>query len=119
MPQIILECSDNVTETNLTSLFYDIHNILTEKLPTQLESCKTRMIRHRDYYIADGNINNGFVHLSIGVLKGRSKELLDSIAPLIMEKLRVAFLQSLQKLDLQITIAIYDLPEVYHKYVNA
>jgi 5-carboxymethyl-2-hydroxymuconate isomerase len=74
------------------------------------------MIRHDEYYIADGHINNGFVHLSVGVLKGRSKELLDSIATLIMEKLKVVFSQSLQKLNVQLSIAIYDLPDVYLKH---
>lgn len=116
MPQIILECSSNIIESELNGLFSDIHQLLTEKLPTQLESCKTRMIRHHDYYIADGHISNGFVHLSVGVLKGRSTELLDTIATLIMEKLKVAFSQSLQKLNVQLTIAIYDLPDVYLKH---
>ena len=94
MPQIILECSHNVIESELSTLFGEIHQLLTERLPTQLESCKTRVIKHRDYYIGDGNANNAFVHLSIGVIKGRSKELLESIASVIMEKLKIAFSQS-------------------------
>ena len=118
MPQIVLECSDNIFERNFSVVFHDIHQILTEHLPTELASCKSRVIRHTDFFIGEGTTNNGFVHLSISVIKGRSTPLLDSIAKIILEKLKVFFSHSLQELKLQITVAIKALPEVYQKYKN-
>ena len=71
-----------------------------------------------NFFIGEGATNNGFVHLSISVIKGRSTPLLDSIAKIILEKLKVFFSHSLEELKLQITVAIKDLPEVYQKYKN-
>lgn len=116
MPQIFLECSDNLIESNFTAAFHEIHQILSQHLPTELASCKSRLIRHHDYVIGDGTPNNGFVHLSIAVLKGRSPALLDSIAKMIMEKLKMVFTRSLKELNLQITIGINELPDIYQKY---
>ncbi len=118
MPHVILECSENVVERNLSSLLIDIHSLLTQMLPTQLPGCKSRFIREKNYVIGNNDPQNAFVHITVKVLKGRSKELLDSVASAIMEKLKVVFQDSFSKLNLQFTIAIEELPEVYHKFSN-
>ncbi len=116
MPQILLQCTNNVIEQNISPLLLDIHKILTENLPTQMDSCKTRVMRHEEYLVGDGSPEKAFVHLAIGVLPGRSTETLNHVSALLMEKLQKTFEQSLEKLKLQITIAIQNLPEVYIKY---
>ncbi len=116
MPHVIIECSANVLESNLSSLLIDIHTLLTQMLPTQLPGCKSRTIRTDDYVIGNNDPQNAFVHVTVKVLKGRSKELLNSVANSIMEKLKVVFKESFSKLNLQFTIAIEELPEVYHKF---
>ena len=118
MPQILLQCTQNVLEKNLDSLLLDIHKTLAENLPTQMDSCKTRVMRHEEYLVGDGSPKKAFVHLSIGVLPGRTTELLNTVAAILMEKLKAAFQQSLSELELQITIAIQDLPAVYHKFIS-
>ncbi|MGE3319685.1 MAG: 5-carboxymethyl-2-hydroxymuconate Delta-isomerase [Candidatus Berkiella sp.] len=118
MPQITLEMSDNVLENELTELLIAIHHTLSEQLPTELRSCKSRMIRHQTYVIGDADQHNAFVHLSIGVIKGRSDALKNAIAASLMEKLKMTFAQSLKQLDCQITIAISDLPDVYLKLAH-
>lgn len=115
MPQITLELSSNILENEFTDLLLSIHHFISEQLPTELRSCKSRIVKQPAYVIGDANPQNAFVHLSIGVLKGRSVELKNAIASNIMEKLKTAFAQSLKQLDLQITIAIGDLPDVYLK----
>ena len=116
MPHVILEVSANIHETNLSPLLVEIHSILTEMLPTQLSGCKSRIIRDEDYVIGNNDPQNAFVHLTVKVLKGRSKTLLNTIASSIMEKLKLAFQESYNALNLQYTIAIEELPEVYHKF---
>ena len=115
MPHIILECSNNIVEKNLSSLIIDIHTLLTQMLPTQLSGCKSRIIRDKDYVVGNNDPQNAFVHVTVKVLKGRSKDLLDSVANAIMDKLKVVFQKSFSALNLQFTIAIEELPEVYHK----
>jgi 5-carboxymethyl-2-hydroxymuconate isomerase len=117
MPQIMLECTGNIIEKDLLSqLLLQIHPILSEKLPTDISSCKSRAIIHDIYSVGNGDVNNAFVHLSIGVLKGRSTELLDQIADILMTKLKDFFHLSLAKFSLQITIGISNVPDVYHKF---
>ncbi len=118
MPQIVLECSENIKEKEFTLLLLQIHHLLSEKLPTQIEGCKSRVVHHRQYVIGDGSENNAFVHLSIDVLKGRKPELLQTIGEQLLEMLKQAFALSLNSLKLQITVAVGELPDVYVKYAN-
>lgn len=115
MPQITLECTDNIIEKDLTNVILQIHHILSKDLPTQLQSCKTRILRHQNCVVGDGDKRNAFVHLSVNVLRGRSVELLSSVGSTIIELLKSYFSLSLNELNLQITVAIQDLPEVYKK----
>ncbi|MBS0286344.1 MAG: hypothetical protein JSR17_03560 [Proteobacteria bacterium] len=115
MPQIILEQSSNVQETNHRELLLEIHHILTDKLPTQIEGCKSRVLIHNEYVVGNGDANNGFVHLNISVLKGRSVELLSDIGQIVMAKLTDFYAKSLKNINLQITVQIGELPDVYLK----
>ena len=116
MPQIILELSSNVIEKDFSKALAKIHQILTDGLPTTLASCKSRVILHKDFLVGNGNANNAFVHLSIGVLSGRTKETRDLVANKILKALKPYLSQSFTKLNLQITIAISELPEVFLQF---
>ncbi len=116
MPQIIFELSDNLIEKDFSKALVTIHQILTDGLPTTLASCKSRVIRYQDFLVGDGEVNNAFVHLSIGVLSGRTKETRDLVAHKILKFLEQYLSQSFAKLNLQITIAISELPEVFYKF---
>ncbi|MCS5710619.1 hypothetical protein [Candidatus Berkiella aquae] len=115
MPQIILECSDNILEKDFKPLLSQIHQLLVEKLPTELKSCKSRVLRHTNYLLGDGSSNQAFVHLSINILSGRSMELKQLVGATLMEVLMEAFHQSRETLELQLSIAIQDLPGIYLK----
>ena len=112
MPHVILELSNNIEKQNHTQLLTEIHQNLTEMLPTQLESCKSRVIRHEEFLVGDGNINNAFVHLNIEVLSGRTQATLDLVAKKLMTLLQNNF-KSL--LNIHFSVSIKDLPAVYYK----
>lgn len=116
MPQIILELSNNIVETDFSKALVEIHQILTDGLPCSLASCKSRIIRHKDFLVGDGNLNNAFVHISIGVLPGRTKETREIVANKILNSLKNYLNQSFTELNLQITIALSELPEVFLKF---
>lgn len=115
MPHIILECSDNIIELDLKPICIDIQNVLVDQLPTQLTSCKSRVMRHKDYVLGDGNINNAFVHVSIQVMPGRNQQLINAISEMVLDKLKDYFHVSSSRLNLQLSVAISDLPESYCK----
>jgi len=119
MPQITLEYTANILEKDLANALPEIHHIVCEMLKTELANCKSRLQSVENYVIGDGAKDNAFVHLTIALLPGRSTELLQSTAEIILNKLKNYFHQSLQKLNLQITIAMENLPEVYIKYSAA
>lgn len=119
MPHVTLELSANVVETNLSSLLVEINTLLADMLPTQIAGCKSRVIRHQEYVIADNPPQNAFVHANIRVLKGRSQALLDAVASKIMEKLQTAFNASSKSLNLQFTVEVGELPSIYHKVANS
>lgn len=115
MPHIILECSDNIVEKDLKSILVNIQKVLVEKLPTTLESCKSRVIRHTEFVLSNDDPSNAFVHVTIKILKGRSDELLDSLSKTIIDYLVEAFKQSKGTLKFQISLNFEDLPNSYRK----
>lgn len=115
MPHIILECSDNIVESDLKTLLQQIHQLLSEKLPTDLVSCKSRVLRHTEFVIANGDAKQAFVHLAIAVMKGRSQALLDSVSVLLLEQLAATFKQSAAQFELHLSVEIRELSDVYHK----
>lgn len=116
MPQIFLECTDNIFEIDLLEILHDVHHLLAVQLPTDLTSCKSRVIKHSEYLVGNGHSENAFVHLAVNVLPGRTPQKLDAIGNFILELLQKKFRQSLLELNLQITVAIGELPPVYKKF---
>jgi 5-carboxymethyl-2-hydroxymuconate isomerase len=115
MPHITLEFSSNVLEKNVSPMLIQMHELLSAQLPTPLKNCKSRIVRSDDYVIGDANESNAFVHLSILVLKGRSVDLKNGIASNLLKILKEHFAESTNLLDLQISVTIEDLPDVFLK----
>lgn len=115
MPQLILEYSSNVIEPD-KELLKSINQFLTEILPTELSSCKSRAIRHDNFCVGNGNEKNAFIHVNLKVMPGRTVEKLNDVGNGMMKILQEYFHQSLQKLKLQITIEIGELEKTYFKF---
>jgi 5-carboxymethyl-2-hydroxymuconate isomerase len=115
MPQITFEASDNIIEQDLRETLSEIHQILVDVLPTKLESCKSRVIRHKEFLLGDGDVNNAFIHLSIRIIEGRTKEIIDVATNQIMIVLQNNFKESANKLNLKFSVAIDNLPQSYLK----
>jgi 5-carboxymethyl-2-hydroxymuconate isomerase len=116
MPHIILEYSENIIEQGeFSELFQTLHLLLTELLPTQLNSCKSRALKCTSFFLGDGYHQNAFVHVTIKVLPGREKSHLDSVAQKILPQLERFFSESLSHLNIQISLEIKDLSTNYFK----
>lgn len=116
MPHLVLEYSDNVLEKeDLTSLFAKCHVLLAKTLPTEISSCKSRAIVCNTFYLAEGHEKNAFVHVTLKIMSGRSRETLNNTGHLLLDLLKSYFSESIRKLHLQISLEIDALPEAYFK----
>ena len=119
MPQLILEFSSNIVEKiNMTNLFQECHSILEKMLPTDIDSCKSRLTECHNYYIGNGEPNNAFVHISLKIMPGRSFDTLKNVGDNMMAVLKRYFANSLKKLKLQITLEIMELEKTYFKITS-
>lgn len=119
MPQLRLEYSSNVIEkNNFSELFRAAHAMLSEKLPTEINTCKSRAIECGTFYIGDGHSDRGFVHVSLKVLPGRGEEILKNVGESMMEILKNYFSDSQKKLKLQITLELMELKKTYFKFAS-
>lgn len=110
MPHIQLALSNNIQERDdVHEFFHECHMLLAQSLPTQLESCKSRLLVHDVYRVGDGVHHNGFIHLDVRVLPGRSKEVIDTTAKDLLKLLQKHFAQTLFTLKPSVSVEIATL----------
>lgn len=116
MPHVILEYSQSIIEENTINQFMtSLHSLLEKKLPTELESIKSRIIKHNSFLIGSGEIHKAFVHMEIKILKGRSAIAIQGIGQEIMTLLKSHFVQSISSLNLCVSLEIVELTDYYFK----
>jgi 5-carboxymethyl-2-hydroxymuconate isomerase len=116
VPHLVLEYTANVTqEVDWSALFSRLHRAVAAA-GAPLAGCKSRAVRHEDYFVADGRPGGAFVHLTVGLLSGRTDEAKAAIAGACLQLLVEEYRPSLDSLDLQITVELRDLHrESYQK----
>ena len=90
MPHLTLEYSDNV-DFEVQPLLARLHDELVATGAVNLKGLKSRVIRHTDYRIADGNPGYAFVHLNILLREGRPLETQQEVAQRAMVVLEETF----------------------------
>jgi 5-carboxymethyl-2-hydroxymuconate isomerase len=111
MPQITLEHSKNLKLNDTSKLLLGIHQILAENLPTDIESCKSRIITHNNFLVGT-NPENAFLYLSIHILPGRIDEVINKTTNILSNYLK----QNIPLLpSCQISVGIDMLPTSYQK----
>ena len=110
MPHLVLEYSDNIIERpDAGDLFKRLHELLVRNGPFEMSAIKSRIIRHREYFVADGNRSNGFIHLTLSILKGRDLSLRQALAEKLLSFLKAAFARSRAQLKCSITVDIQEV----------
>jgi len=117
MPHVILEYSSNIKEKGgFAPLFSKIHKILVETARAGIEGCQSRAVRCDHYFVGDGAAKNGFVHVQIYLMQGRTLEVRQEVGRKVLELLKDFFSKSLQELNLQISVLPKEIPkELYFK----
>lgn len=73
MPQVILEYSNNLkVKKKYLAFFSKLHGILTEKLDVDLLNCKSRAVRRKTNFVADGDPLHAFAHLTLRIFEGHN-----------------------------------------------
>jgi 5-carboxymethyl-2-hydroxymuconate isomerase len=110
MPHFVLEVSANIIERpDADDLFKRLHELLVQNGPFQMSAIKSRIIIHQEYFVADGNKSNGFIHLTLSILKGRDLSLRQALGKKILSFLKAEFARSLAQLNCSITVDIHEL----------
>jgi 5-carboxymethyl-2-hydroxymuconate isomerase len=114
MPHLIFECSEEIKlKLSFESILLELHSILSNLLPTQMSSCKSRVIPYRDYLVGD-TANNLFIHLTIKILPGRTVDVKDMVGKKILKFLE-KIVNDLNLDSVSISIEIVDLTDHYYK----
>lgn len=110
MPHIILEHSSNLEISSYQDIFASIHTILEQYVNANLNNCRSRARIANNYYIANGNGENKFLHLDVNLLSGRTYDAKKKCGKVIFDKLREFFTDS----KLQITVRFNDVPKDFY-----
>jgi 5-carboxymethyl-2-hydroxymuconate isomerase len=113
MPHFILEHSGNV-KTDFAQLFEQCNHILVKDLPADLSHCYSRAIRCETFRVADGADDKAFVHATLKIMPGRTKETLQTVGKNLLETLKKFFSEPAKKLNLAISLEIVELPSDYY-----
>jgi 5-carboxymethyl-2-hydroxymuconate isomerase len=112
MPHIILEYTENVKEkSKFQELFVQLHQIIVEVANASLESCKSRAIKHKNFFIGNGDVKNAFIYVQILLMEGRPLSVRKELGEKILAALEKHFSKSLEELNLQISVEPKELSE--------
>ncbi len=115
MPHIIIEHSSNVNAQKVSAVMRPLHDILVEFLPTDLSTCKSRILSHEYYLVGDGDPKNGFIHVEVRILPGRTEEIIHTTAKHILAFLVNYFNGTSDGIAHKISVEIGELSTSYCK----
>lgn len=117
MPHLIVEVSSNIIDhINHHQLFSPLHQLLQQKLPTDILSCKSRLVAHDRYYLGDGNQPNAFMHLTFKIMPGRDKKKLTILCQEIIDYLKNYAQELKTENTITISLELLELDDYYLKF---
>ena len=110
MPHLTLEYTSNIRQhVNFAELFSAVHRVLAQVGGVSIENCKSRAVKHHDFYIGSGGSSKAFVHLGMTMLEGRPLALKQKVGESILRVLQDTYAASMVEQDLQITVEVRDI----------
>jgi 5-carboxymethyl-2-hydroxymuconate isomerase len=108
MPNLTLEYTDNL-DFDVQSLLERLHTELVATGAINLKGIKSRVIRHSEYRIADGNPEYAFVSVSLLIREGRPDEVQKDMTQRIMAVLKETFGERFENGYLSLTVDIKEM----------
>jgi 5-carboxymethyl-2-hydroxymuconate isomerase len=120
MPHCIFEYSANIIDDpNWSQIIGKIHERLVATGQFVAGDIKSRVIRHDNYLIGNGEPNQSFVTLDLQILGGRSGEFKREIAQMALEILLPAFQKSQAEQQCSVTVQVSEIHRAsYQRYVR-
>ena len=109
MPHLRLEHTINIESKILCKLFDKLVNVLTKNTSIKSSNCKNRAIKINNFYLDQKNGNEGFIHLEIIILEGRSKKTKQKIGRESLDFLKSYFQKKSNESSLQISLEIREM----------
>lgn len=89
MPHVTVEYSANLEKgVDIRALIHAIHQAALASGVFEIGAVRTRAARRDVYEIADGDLDNAFVHVDLNVAPGRSVEVRKGVAQAILDVVR-------------------------------
>ena len=111
MPHISLEYTENIQTIIKSDIFDKLTTIIIQAAEVKHENCKSRAVKIKDYYIGSKNNNEGFVHLKIKLLEGRTEKIKNQIAQESLKALK-SYFNNTKAHNIQFSIEIQEMKQV-------
>lgn len=112
MPHLRLEYSKNIKikESNLKTLFLQLHDVLVNKAGADLFRCQSRAFCCEHFCVGDGKANSAFVYLQVFLLEGRTITQLHETGSTLLETLQKGLKDLLLNYSAQISVHLNEIP---------
>ena len=108
MPHLTVEYTDNLS-FEPQSLLKRLHAEIIATGAVNLKGLKSRLIRHTQYHIADGNPDYAFVHVNLLIKEGRTVDVQKQIADRVMSVLETTLGERFKKSYLSLSVDIKEM----------
>ncbi|MFN6982373.1 MAG: 5-carboxymethyl-2-hydroxymuconate Delta-isomerase [Brevundimonas sp.] len=113
MPQITLEYTRHLADTDWTPVALEIHQAAVEIAGAALSACKTRLIALDHVVIADDAPETAMLACRIGLMLGRTPEQKIALSEKVLEILTAALAGTTGKVE--VSAEVFELNETYRK----
>ncbi|WP_426026032.1 5-carboxymethyl-2-hydroxymuconate Delta-isomerase [Brevundimonas sp. TSRC1-1] len=113
MPQITLEYTRHLADTDWTPVALEIHQAAVEIAGAALSACKTRLIALDHVVIASDAPETAMLACRIGLMLGRTPEQKIALSEKVLEILTAALARTAGKVE--VSAEVFELNETYRK----
>lgn len=113
MPHIIVEYTNNLKdETDISLLLQSLNNVLIARSPVfPIGGIRSRAIELHDYCVADGTVDDAFVHVTFKIGAGRTKEVKDEASQALFEVVTEHFSEIFNNRSLALSLELVEFSE--------
>ena len=110
MPHVIVEYSANIEgSADIGALLGVLHRTMIDSTLAETAALRTRAERREIYRIADGNLNNAFVHIVIRMRKGRPQDALKQLGESLLATAENALERTFAAHPVALTVEIHEI----------
>ncbi len=115
MPYCILEYTANVIDQfDPKILLGDLHTLIINSGLFELNKIKSRIVKHENFLVGDGDPKNSFIYLQIRILDGRDEEVRKLLSSESLKILERTFPKTLESLNCSMTVEVCEIDRATH-----